>query len=87
VGPQRLVDSIKKRFPSAVSRFVVSVAEDWGGFSQAEIFSRLEPLVADYEQKRQVAGITKVMATDGRMENLVNVQRSIEEQLAARPAN
>ena len=66
VGPQRLVDSIKKHFPSAVSRFFVSVAKDWGGFSQAEIFSRLEPLVADYEQKRQVAEVTEVIAADGR---------------------
>ncbi|HXJ37727.1 MAG TPA: VLRF1 family aeRF1-type release factor [Candidatus Eisenbacteria bacterium] len=64
VGPPRLVDSIKKHFPSALSRFVVSVAKDWGGFSQAEIYSRLEPLVADYEQMRQLTEVSEILATN-----------------------
>jgi peptide subunit release factor 1 (eRF1) len=66
VGPQRLIDSIKKHFPSAVSRFVVSVPEDWGGFGQAEIFSRLEPLVSDYEQERQLTEVSEILATNGK---------------------
>jgi Bacterial archaeo-eukaryotic release factor family 10 len=64
VGSHRLIDPIQKHFPA--SGLVVSVSEDMGGFTPQEIRRRLEPLVADYERKRQVADVDHFLADDGR---------------------
>jgi hypothetical protein len=66
VGSHRLIDPIQKHLPPVASGLVVSVSEDIGGFTPAEIRRRVEPLVADYERKRQVADVEHLMADDGR---------------------
>lgn len=66
VGAHRLIDPIQKHFPQLASGLVVSVSEDMGGFAPAEIRRRLEPLVADFERKRQVADVDQFMADDSR---------------------
>jgi peptide subunit release factor 1 (eRF1) len=65
VGSHRLIDSIERHSPSVASDRVVSVSEDMGGFSPTEVLRRLEPLVADYERKRQIAEVDKLMTADG----------------------
>jgi hypothetical protein len=76
VGSHRLIDSIQKHLPSVASGLVVSVSEDTGGFSPTEILERLEPLVADYERKRQLAEVDHVIAADA------GTIRDIDETLA-----
>jgi peptide subunit release factor 1 (eRF1) len=76
VGSHRLIDPIQKRLPPAASGLVVSVSEDMGGFSPTEILRRLEPLVADYERKRQLAEVHHVMTADSR------TIRDVDETLA-----
>jgi peptide subunit release factor 1 (eRF1) len=76
VGSRRLIDSIQKHLPSAASGLVVSVSEDMGGLSPTEILRQLEPLVADYERKRQLADVDHVIAAGA------GTIRDVDETLA-----
>jgi hypothetical protein len=76
VGSHRLIDPIQKHLPPVASGLVVSVSEDMGGFSPTEILRRLEPLVADYERKHQLAEVDHLMTADG------GTIRDVDETLA-----
>jgi Bacterial archaeo-eukaryotic release factor family 10 len=64
VGPERLVGPLRKKFSSAFQARVVSVLEDLGKLSPSEIFRRLEPVMADYERKQQIAAVELLLAAD-----------------------
>jgi hypothetical protein len=76
VGSHRLIDPIQKHLPPVAFGLVVSVSEDMGGSSPTEILRRLEPLVADYERKRQLAEVDHLMTADG------GTIRDVDETLA-----
>jgi len=76
VGSHRLIDPIQKHLPPVASGLVVSVSEDMGGFSPTEILRRLEPLVADYARKRQLAEVDHLMTVDS------GTIRDVDETLA-----
>jgi Bacterial archaeo-eukaryotic release factor family 10/eRF1 domain 3 len=64
VGPERLVSSVQKHFASTAPVHVVTVHEDLGQFSSTDIRQRMEPLVAEYEQKLQLTEVQKLLAAD-----------------------
>jgi Bacterial archaeo-eukaryotic release factor family 10 len=64
VGPERLVGPIERKFPTAFRAQLISVIEDYGKFSPRGIRRRLEPLMADYEQKWQIAAVEQLLAAD-----------------------
>jgi hypothetical protein len=64
VGPERLVVPIRTKFHPALRARLVSVYEDFGKFSRRGILRRLEPLMADYERKRQIVEVEKLLAAD-----------------------
>lgn len=64
VGHERLLSPMRDKFPPAVRERLVLVPEDFGNFSPRGILRRLEPRIADYEEKRQVADVEQVLAAD-----------------------
>ena len=65
VGPERLVSSIHKHLIVADAGIhVVNVFEDLGQFAPKDIRRRIEPLIAEYEQKARLAGIRALLAAD-----------------------
>lgn len=62
-GPDRLIRPMRTQFPPAVEEFVCLVPEDLGNFSPKELLQRLEPIIAEYEQKRQMAAVTRLLIT------------------------
>jgi hypothetical protein len=63
-GPDRLIRPMQTQFPPAFGEFVCLVPEDLGNFSPKELLQRLEPVIAEYEQKRQMAVVTRLLITD-----------------------
>lgn len=64
VGPERLVGLTQRKFPAAFQARLIPVIEDFGNFSPRGILRRLEPLIADYERKRQIAVVKQLLAPD-----------------------
>jgi Bacterial archaeo-eukaryotic release factor family 10 len=65
-GPDRLIRPMRTQFPPAFEEFVCLVPEDLGNFSPNELLQRLEPIIAEYEQKRQMATVTRLLITGNR---------------------
>lgn len=63
-GPDRLIRPMQTQFPPAFEEFVCLVPEDLGNFSPKELLQRLEPVIDEYEQKRQMAVVTRLLITD-----------------------
>jgi hypothetical protein len=63
-GPDRLIGPMRTQFPPAFGEFVCLVPEDLGNFSPRELLQRLEPIIAGYEQERQMAAVTRLLSTD-----------------------
>src|SRR5690349_15570458 len=63
-GPDRLIQRIRTQFPPAFRESVCLVPEDLGNFSPKELLQRLEPMIVEYEQKRQLAAVTQLLGTD-----------------------
>jgi hypothetical protein len=63
-GPDRLIGPMRTQFPPAFGEFLCLVPEDLGNFSAKELFQRLEPIIAECEQKRQMAAVTRLLGTD-----------------------
>jgi hypothetical protein len=61
-GPDRLIGPMRTHFPSAFGEFVCLVPEDLGNFSPKELLQRLEPVIAEYEQKHQMAAVTRLLS-------------------------
>ena len=61
-GLEPLVGPILKKFPRSFKAEVVLVPEDCGKFSPNRILRRLAPLMADFEQKRQIAEVEQLLA-------------------------
>jgi hypothetical protein len=65
VGPERLVSSINKHLAAAAADIpAMNVFEDLGQFSPKDIRRRIEPLIADYEQKVRLAEVRELLAAD-----------------------
>jgi hypothetical protein len=63
-GPDRLIRPMQTQFPPAFGESVCLVPEDLGNFSPKELLQRLEPIIDEYEQKRQMAIVTRLLITD-----------------------
>ncbi len=63
-GPDRLIGPMQTQFPPAFVEAVSLVPEDLGNFSAKELLQRLEPIITDHEQKRQMAAVTRLLSTD-----------------------
>ena len=63
-GPDRLIRPMPAQFPPPFSESVCLVPEDLGNFSPKQLLQRLEPIIAEYEQKRQMAAVTRLLGTD-----------------------
>jgi len=63
-GPDRLIRPMQTQFPPAFGEFVCLVPEDLGNFSPKELFQRLEPIIAEYEQKHQMEAVARLLFTD-----------------------
>jgi hypothetical protein len=63
-GPDRLIRRMRTQFPHPFREFVCLVPEDLGNFSPKELLQRLEPIIAEYEQKLQRAAVTQLLSTD-----------------------
>jgi peptide subunit release factor 1 (eRF1) len=55
---------MRTQFPPAFEEFVCLVPEDLGNFSAKELLQRLEPIIAKFEEKRQMAAVTRLLGTD-----------------------
>lgn len=55
VGSDRLTKAIEAEFPKQFGRPVVTIEEDFGKFSPSDLQKRLEPRIADWENRRQLA--------------------------------
>jgi hypothetical protein len=64
VGLDQLVGPIQQKFPPSFRGRLVSVPEDYGKLSPSKILRRLEPLMADYEQKQQLLDVQQLLATE-----------------------
>jgi hypothetical protein len=65
VGPERLVSSIHKHLAAAAADIpAVNVCEDLGQFSPKDIRRRIEPLIAEYEQKVRLSEARELLAAD-----------------------
>jgi hypothetical protein len=62
VGPERLIGPIQKKFPPSFRARLVSVPEDFGKLPPSKILRRLEPMVAEYEQKQQILDVEQLLA-------------------------
>jgi hypothetical protein len=66
VGPERIVSSIHKHLAAAAADIpVVNVFEDLGQFAPKDIRRRIEPLIAEYEQKARLTEVRELLAADG----------------------
>lgn len=63
-GPERLIGPMRTKFPPIFGRFVCLVSQDLGNCTPRELLQRLEPIIAEYEQKRQMAAVTRLLDTD-----------------------
>jgi Bacterial archaeo-eukaryotic release factor family 10 len=63
-GPDRLIRRMRTQFPPAFGESVCLVPEDLGNFSPKELLQRLEPIIVEYEQKRQIAAVTQLLSAD-----------------------
>lgn len=61
VGLEPLVGPIQKKFPRSFKAELVLVPEDYGKLLPNTIFRRLAPLMADFEQKRQIAEVEQLL--------------------------
>jgi len=64
VGPERLVSSIHKHLAAAADIPVVNVFEDLGQFAPKDLRRRIEPLIAEYEQKARLTEVRELLAAD-----------------------
>jgi len=62
MGLEPLVGLIQKRFSRSSKAEVVLVPEDCGKFSSTKILRRLQPLMAEFEQKRQIVEVEQLLA-------------------------
>jgi hypothetical protein len=61
-GPDRLIQAMQKHFPPAFGERVCLVPEDLGKFPATQLLRRLEPIIAEFEQKRQMAAVTQLLS-------------------------
>lgn len=64
VGPERLVSSIHKHLAAAADIPVVNVFKDLGQFAPKDIRRRIEPLIAECEQKARLTEVRALLAAD-----------------------
>lgn len=65
VGAEGLVSSIHKHLTAVASDVpVVNVFEDLGGFAPDDIRRRIQPLIAQYEQKTRLTEVRELLAAD-----------------------
>ncbi len=96
VGSDRLTKAIEAEFPKQFGRPIVTIEEDFGKFSPSDLQKRLEPRIADWENRRQLALVyallgderkavvgldeTLVLFQKGKIRNLV-VAHNLNESL------
>ena len=66
LGPERLIGTIRMNFTPATEARIVSVPENIGGFSSAEIRRWLEPRIVEYERKQRKTEVEQLLAKDGK---------------------
>jgi len=65
VGPERPVSSIHKHLVAAAADIpVVNVFEDLGQFAPRDLRRRIEPLIAEFEQKARLSEVRELLAAD-----------------------
>lgn len=75
-GPDRLIEPIRSHIPSISEGTVSFVFEDLGNFSPEELLRRLEPIITEYEQARQMTTVTRLLNSEK------GVVANIDETLA-----
>ena len=68
VGPDQLANLIRTKLPQPFSTQVFSISMDIGKFSPRSILRRVEPHVAEFEQKRQLATVEQILIEEGKFE-------------------
>jgi len=75
VGPDRLIRSVQAKFPANLSERVVMVQEDLGQFSKRDVLLRLQPIIDESTQTRQLAAVNRVLQSNGAA--VVNVDETL----------
>lgn len=63
-GPDRLIGPMPTQFPPAFKESVCLVREDLGTFSPRKLLQRLEPVIAEYEQRRQAEAVSRLLGSE-----------------------
>jgi len=86
VGPDRMIRNIRAKLAHPISESAMLVAENLGKFSAAQVLKRLQPVMEDYEQAKQLALVTQLLdagatATVGPDETLSRLQKGTVRML------
>jgi hypothetical protein len=76
-GPDRLIDIVQKHFAPAATL----VRQDLGNFSSAELLERLEPIIAEYGQNRQLESVNQLLGSD--VADIANVDETLAQLQSA----